>query len=321
MDTSFLSVNESHIFVWPQIDFIGQASGAQFVGPELKLPSQGDWWIWGMMATLVNGPGGSVSLPACPWGLNIWDPALGQFWWTGGALAAGSLLPINCVAGKAGEPAVFTEPKLVKGGSILVPYLAQYSALTPTKSSPAYIALVATLANSARGALPVVPSLGGVVNERKGLTYKSLITAPFSVQPLDSGGSAQFVIPLNKNSSMIISNITSDYGADHASIPFGAYGPADQFLRDPRTIEQNILMNVFDTRTTWKWASPTGLPLSMMMGQYGARPFAAPSFFYMEADQNLVLQITNNSGATMNTDLNVVFDGFLNQNILGERIR
>ncbi len=316
MDTSYLSVNESHVFVFPVMDFgvggtfaAGTVSGAVNAGPQLKLPAQGNWWVWGLNATRVTTGSVGEMASGTNIGMNIYDSGLSQFWWTGGSLLANAMLPIQCVCGKAGEAGVFAEPKLVRGGSILTPYFAQYSGGTPAGSSQLYVTMLVTLASSAQGDLPVVPSLGGFVNQRKGESYKSLVQTPWSTNNLAAGSTVDYAIALNKETSMIINQIVTDFPM------------TDTSYKDPRVSDPNVLVNLYDTRTTWKWATPTGCPISLFFGSFAARPFAAPSYFYMEADQNLALEVTNNTGAALTSNMNVVLDGYLNENILGKRVR
>ena len=306
---SYISVNESHAFVFPVLDFNGQASGTIFAGTPLKLPSEGDWWCWGVVATRVaTGAVGELASGSM-WNLNIWDPGLSQYWWTGGSLDANQVLPITSVAGKAGNPGFFTEPKLIKAGSTLVPYVSQTSGGTPSGSSQAYVCLIVTLASSSTGGLPIMPSLDSFVNQNKGAHYKALVKAGFAASSLAVGATRQFTLPLNKESAYIISQLNTDLKA------------TDTTFMDPTISDQGVLVNMFDTRTTWKWATPQGIPFSLFLGYYAARPFAAPSYFYMEAGQNLALEVTNNSTATLTTDMNVIMDGYLQEGILGTRVK
>lgn len=305
----FINVNESHIFTFPVVEFNGQASGTVFAAQPLKLPGFGKWWIWGVNATRVaTGVAGELA-SGSNISMNLYDSALSQYWWTGGSAAADACLPIQLVAGKAGNGGFFSEPKLINGGTILTPYMKQLSGATPTGSSLLYITIIATLADSAIGSIPVVPSLGGVINESKGEHYKALVPTAFSTNALAVGSSRQFTLPLNKQTSMIIQQLQCD-------VP-----ETDTTYADPRVSDPNILVNVFDTRTTWKWVSPQGCPVSLLFGPSASRPFAAPSFFYMEADQNLALEITNNTAAELTADYSWVFDGFLNQNVIGQRVQ
>jgi hypothetical protein len=308
MSTKYLSVNESHLFAFPNIDFIGQASGARVAGPDLKLPSEGNWWIWGILATrLTTGAVGELA-SGTDLGLNIYDPALSQYWWTGGTANDSVLLPIQFVAGKAGRPAIFAEPKLVKGGSILKPYVDQKSGATPTGSSLLSIVLLATLADSSIGQMPMVPSLSKVTNEDKGMHYKARVPTDFATNNLAPGASRQFTLPLNKQTSFLLQQLQGDFPTN------------DSTLMDPRVSEPNILVNMMDTRSTWKWSTPQDVPASLFLSNYGALPFTAPSFFYMEADQNLAFMVTNNTPAALTTNYSFVADGFLNQNQIADRI-
>lgn len=309
METPYISVNESHLFVFPVIDFNGKADGEIFASEVLKLPSFGNWWVWGMGATRVS-VGGRDEMPSgSPIDLNIFDTALSQFWWTGGSLASDALLPLRLVAGKAGNGGFFSEPKFVTGGTTLAPRIRQRSGATPTDTSLLYVCLYATLADNSKGQMPVVPSLGGYINEKKGEHYKALITADFAARNLPAGSTRQYVIPMNKATSFVIQQLTCDK----------TY--TDTSLMDPLAMDQNILVNVFDTRTTWKWVSPSAVPISLLFGTYAARPFPAPTYFYMDSNQNLSIEITNNTGADLNADTRFVFDGYLNENILGQRVR
>ena len=309
MDTSFLSVNESHLFVFPIIDFNGSVSGATFAGAPLKLPGFGKWWVWGVLATRVETNAVGEMANNTNWFLNIYDAGQSQFWWTGGQLNANVVMPIQHIAGKAGKPGLFTEPKLIDGGSTLIPYLQQTSGATPTGASQAYVALLVTLADSAAGGTPVVPSLGGVINAQKGEHYKALIKANFATNNLAVGASQQFVLPLNKQTSFIISQLLTDLA------------PTDTAGDDPRVIDENILVNIFDTRTTWLWASPQDIPVSLMLGVFASRPFVAPTFFYMAADQNLAIRFTNNTNAALVVDINTTVDGYIQDTIVGSRVQ
>jgi hypothetical protein len=305
----FINVNESHIFTFPVVDFKGQASGTKFASEALKLPGFGKWWVWGVNATRVTTGDRDEMASGVDVDLAIYDSALSQYWWSGGSAAADAVLPIQLVAGKGGKGGFFSEPKLIQGGTILTPYLRQRSGSTPAGPSQMYITLICTLADNALGTMPIVPSLGGVINERKGEHYKALVQTAFSTNNLAVGSSRQFTLPLNKQTSMVIQQLNTDL----------AFTDTDGF--DPRVCDTNVLVNVFDTRTTWKWVSPQGCPVSLLFGPNAARPFAAPSFFYMEADQNLAIELTNNTTAAISDDINWVFDGFLNQNVIGQRLQ
>ena len=304
--TPFISVNETHVFQFPVINFKNQPSGVAFTSPVLKLPSFGDWWIWGVLATRVDLAAGGQLADGSNIGINIYDTALSQYWWTGGTLINNALIPIQLVAGKAGNPGLFNEAKLVKGGTNLAPFVNQTSGATPAGDSFLYVALIATLADSARGNVPVMPSLGAALAEKKGSHYKAVVS--FDPAPgVVPGVTAQRAIPLNKNTSFLMLNLTTSQPSNDAS------------FMDPRFMEQHILVNCYDTRTSWKFVSPEATPISLMFGPRAARPFQAPSFFFMQEDQNLVVEINNLSVSPVNPSF--VFDGYLQENILAERVR
>lgn len=305
----FMSVHESHWFVFPEIDFNGKASGLTFAGPVLQLPSFGDWWVHAVVATrIATGAVGEMA-SGVNMGVNIFDAGQGKNWWTGGNAIANPVFPIQLVMGKGGNPGVLSEAKLVKGGSTLVPYINQTSGATPTGASKLVIALFVTLAEKATGNLPILPSLGGSVSAKKGESYKALINAPFATTNLAIAASAQFNLPMNRESPFIISSLTADQAL------------TDTPNMDPRVSEHGVFVNIFDTRTTWKWASPAGIPSVLAFGAFAGRPSVAPSFFYMAPDQNLALEVVNNSTGVLATDVNYVFDGYLQEDVLGERVR
>lgn len=306
---AFININETHLFTFPVIDFNAKASGTLFAAEPLKLPGFGKWWVFGVNATRVATGAAGEMASGSNISMNLYDSALSQYWWTGGSAAADASLPIQLVAGKAGNGGYFSEPKLINGGTILTPYVKQLSGSTPTGASQLYITLVAILADSSIGNVPVTPSLGGVINESKGEHYKALVPTAFSTNNLAVGSSRQFTLPLNKQTSMIIEQLCTDLAF------------TDTTYSDPRVSDPNILVNVFDTRTTWKWVSPTGCPVSLLFGPNAARPFPVPSFFYMEADQNLAIEITNNTPSALDADYSWVFDGFLNQHVIGQRVQ
>lgn len=305
-----MSVHESHWFVFPAVDFANKVSGEVFAGLEYKLPEFGDWWVHAIVATRVLTNSSNELATGSNISMNIFDAGQGKNWWTGGNLDPTPVYPIQLIAGKGGNPGVFSEAKLVKGGSTLIPYCQQNSGGTPTGESLLYIAVFATLAQASTGNLPVLPSLGGAVSAKKGEHYKALVRTDFAANNLNPKSSKQFNLTLNRESAMIISALTTD-----------APLLADAQSLDPRYSEANVLINIFDTRTTWKFASPTPLPIALAFGPYAARPSVAPSFFYMAAEQNLAMEIVNNSVSVINTNYNFVLDGYLQEDVLGSRVR
>lgn len=304
-NVNYISVNETHLFQFPVIDFNGKAAGVPFTSDILKLPSFGDWWIWGVLATRCDSGASGQLASGSNIGINIFEAGMSKYWWTGGTLQNNALLPIQLVAGKAGNPALFSEAKFVKGGSNLAPYVANTDSATPTGSSLLYVALIATLADSAAGSVPVMPSLGAALAERKGSHYKAIVQFPSS--GVLAGKTFQQTIPLNKETAFIMCSLTSDLQVNSDTIG------------DPRDVEDHYLVNCFDTRTTWKFVSPQATPAALLFGDAGSRPFTAPSFFYMQEDQNFAVEFDNRSASTVVPSF--IFDGYLQENILAERVR
>ncbi len=298
----FMAVNEAHMFVFPNVDFNGMAKGANFSSPLLKLPSFGNWWIWGVQATRMLTSASGEMPTGTGISINIFDSGKGEFWWTGGALNSMNVFPLQNVAGKAANPGIFSEPLFVKGGSSLVPLVQQTSGSTPTGQSLLQIALIATLADSSQGNIPVVPSMAGALARTKGKHYKAIVD--FTANAVAVGATLSQQVVLNKNSPFIMQAMTSNLAV------------TDNTHMNPLTIDDQVLVNVFDTRTTWKFASPSDINFNLLFGPFAARPYVPPSFHYMEADQNLNVQVTPvaiASGGSVTPAF--VIDGYLEEEV------
>ncbi len=124
---------------FPRFNFINQTANVLRANTDqvLKFTTHGPWWVAGINAQLFS------SNPGDPNGLisgtniriNIFDPTLSQFWWTGGSTNENIGLDLDLVAGVAGNQAFMTPARYVAAGTQLVLYASHASAFTPTANS------------------------------------------------------------------------------------------------------------------------------------------------------------------------------------------
>lgn len=282
---------ETRLFIFPTFDFNGVASGTFNAGPgvPLTLPTDGEWVCWGVVATLLNG--GLASGTNIDY--NIYDPVRSKYWYSGGASSDGVGMPVELTAGKCGNIHYFDIPQPLAPGARLVLYASQSSGSTPSSSSPFALALLCSLVPKGLKAKDLsLESFGEAVKNRQGNMYKVKAPFNFSTTNLADQRSLSKQIPLNKDSALLVTGITARYTPNSD--------------KDPRVSENNILVQLSDSRNISRWVQPDPAPLSMIAGNFGSRIWVPPTFFLVMPGMDLVMEVTNRTGAPLTTDLNFV---------------
>ncbi len=140
---------ERRDFIFPRFNFINQVSGVlrANTSENLKFTTHGDWQVCGINAQLLADPGAGGLASGTPIDINIFDPTISQFWWTGGSASENIGLDLASVAGVAGNMAFQTPSKYIPAGTQLVLY-ANYNAIAvPTADSFLTVVLSCFLAN------------------------------------------------------------------------------------------------------------------------------------------------------------------------------
>ena len=145
--------------------------------------------------------------------------------------------------------------------------------------------------------MQTIPSMYDQVSTRKGDPYKILVQFPFNVTPLTAGTSRPVHVPLNKNTAVYIDAIGCDWNPNNDG--------------NPCTQENEILVNIYDSRNLTRWFLPDAVPLSLMAGNLGSRLYRVPTAFYIPAGQDLFVEVTNKTVASLGEEINFVLSGVL----------
>jgi len=282
---------ETRLFGFPTFDFNGVLpetfNGGG--GIPMTLPTDGSWVCWGTVASRLIGPAGSLA-SGTNINVNIYDPADSRFWYSGGATNDGVGFPLELVSGKAGNLHYFDVPKILKPGHRLVLYASHGGAAAPTANSPLYVGLICSLLPKGVDAkMLTLESFSEAVKNRDGEMYKVRANFNFFTANLADQASRKVQVPLNKEQALLVTGITARFDLNSDL--------------DPRVTEPNILLQVSDSRNLSTWTQPDPAPLSAFSGNRGARIWTPATFFLVMPGMDLILEVTNRTGAALVADL------------------
>lgn len=280
--------DETRLFMFPMFDFNGQPAN-QVVGAggtPLQLPTDGEWLCFGVVATRLSP---SVLPSGTNINFNIYDAGKSAYWFSGGSSNDGATVPLELASGKGGNIHYFDTPKLCSPGQRLVLY-ASHEGAQPAGTSPLVVGLICSLVPKGASARNItLESFSEAVKNREGDMYKIRALFPFANNNLADQASRRVQVPLNKDEALLVTGITARYTLNDD--------------KDPRVLESGLFVQLSDARNLAPWVQPEAAPLALVAGNRGSRIWTPATFFLVTPGQDLVLEVTNKTGAVVNTDL------------------